>query len=226
MRMIFLLVVMVMASFRAHAAGDTIPFAGVQEECVQVGEITFGPNGRWANCHVTRGRWFATIDFLDLHQAQYCLGKNTNSCDQKALVIFANRAYTPDAKVLLIRIDEGTMEYDDPLVVISDNENVMSVSSHNAAGVVVKNYYLWRTDHWLPIEAQGWLPGVSAFLPVGTSVRSSPALPDLETMSARVSVFREADADCCPSGGMASVALGLAKEQFMVKQVKAVSVGE
>ena len=42
---------------------ETVPFEGVQRDCRQVGGITFGAKAKWANCHVTRGRWVATIDF-------------------------------------------------------------------------------------------------------------------------------------------------------------------
>lgn len=218
MRTIFLLLTLMLLS-PAHAADDVLKFDGVQQACVQVGEITFGPGGRWAHCHVTRGRWLATMDFLDLYQAQYCLGRNAETCDQRALVIFGNRAYTPEAKALLVHIVDGNMEYDDPLVVIVDDESVMGVSAHGPAGEVRKNYYLWRDDHWVAMDAQGWQRDLAARLPGGMSVREA-TWPDLETMTAQVRLFRAGDVDCCPSGGLASVKLGLAQTMFTVKQVK------
>jgi len=151
-----------------HAKGNQVEFAGVQKECVQVGKITFGPGGRWANCHVTRGRWVATIDFTDLYQAQYCLGKNEQTCDQRAMVIFANRAYKPTAKVLLTRIDKGGTEYDDPLVVSSPNGRAMVVTARTPNGADTKNYYRWQTDHWIPMnEKDGQELEQAPFLSVG-----------------------------------------------------------
>ena len=225
MHNILLLLLVALVATPVYAAGDVTKFEGVQQECAQVGDITFGPGGRWASCNVTRGRWIATLNFMDLYQAQYCLGKNEEACDQRALVIFSNRAYTPDAKALLVRIDEGAMEYDDPLVVISGDESVMSISAHSPAGVVAKSYYLWRIDHWVAMDAQGWLHGLYAHLPKGASVRQA-AWPDLETMSAQVSLFRMDDADCCPTGGVAKVELGLAKEKFAIQQVKVSPMGK
>lgn len=218
MRNIFLLLV-ALTSFSVNATENVTKFEGVQQKCVQVGKITFGPAGRWASCDVTRGRWVATLDFLDVYQAQYCLSNKAKNCDKRALVIFANRAYTPDAKVLMVRIDDGAAKYDDPLVVASDDESIMSISVHNSAGGMAKYYYLWRTDHWVEINAKGWLRGLSAQMPKGVSVRHT-AWPDLETMSAQVSLFRTGDADCCPTGGVAKVDLELAKAEFAVKQVK------
>lgn len=228
MRVIFLLVLALLASTQVNAqiSNKVIPFAGVQEECVQVGEISFGAGGRWASCRVTRGRWVATIDFLDLYQAQYCLSKKADVCDKRAMVIFANRAYTPEASVLMVRVDDGGMEYDDPLVVINGDDSVMSVSAHNVAGVVTKSFFLWHADHWVPMSGQTWLPDLSAYIPDGTSARQSLSWPDLETMSARVSLFAKGDADCCPSGGVARVELGLVNEKFTVKQVKVLSNDE
>lgn len=225
MRILTILLLMAALSPSVHAADEVTGFDGVQVECAQVGGITFGPGGRWPSCHVTRGRWVGTIDFIDLYQAQYCLGKTGESCDQRAQVIFGNRAYTPEAKALLVRIDPGATAYDDPLIVISGDERVMSLSAHDPAGALSKSYYLWRSDHWMPMDAQGWQHGLAGKLPVGASVRQA-AWPDLETMSARVNLFRENDADCCPTGGLANVELGLVKETFAIRQVKVGAMGE
>ncbi len=206
---------------------ETVPFEAVQNECKQVGGIKFGANAQWENCHVTRGRWVATIDFLDIYQAQYCLGSTPESCQQRAQVLFANRAYTPHATVLLVRLDEAGTSYADPLIVNSDNDSVMGMTSHNAAGAVTTQYYVWRTGHWVAMDAQHWQHDLQALLPKGTSAREVSVLPDLESMSAEVKLFRSSDADCCPSGGIANIALGLEsglgsnneKAQFTVKQV-------
>lgn len=202
---------------------ETVPFEDVQYECKQVGGVKFGANAQWRNCHVTRGRWVATIDFLDIYQAQYCLGSTPDGCQQRAQVLFANRAYTPDATVLLVRMDEAGTSYADPLIVNSGNDSVMSMTSHNAAGAATTQYYVWRTDHWATMDVQHWQQDLQALLPKGTSMREISALPDLESMSAEVILFKSSDADCCPSGGIANIVLGLGsndeKVQFTVKQV-------
>ena len=206
---------------------ETVPFEAVQYECKQVGGIKFGANAQWENCHVTRGRWVATIDFLDIYQAQYCLGSTPDGCQQRAQVLFANRAYTPDATVLLVRLDEAGTSYTDPLIVTSDDNSVMSMTSHNVDSIVATQYYVWRTDHWAAMDTQHWQHNLQALLPKGTSTREVSALPDLESMSAEVKLFKSNDADCCPSGGTANVTLGLEsglgsndeKAQFTVKQV-------
>ncbi len=221
MRAVILLMLVILASSHVHAKNDVIPFAGVQSECMQVDDITFGSSGRWASCNVTRGRWFATIDFLDMYQAQYCLGKEKGVCDRRAMVLFANRAYTPDAKVLLAKVDDGAVKYDDPRVVAFSDETIMGLSMLSAAGAVAKSFYLWRTDHWMLMEeAQAWVRDLSGLLPEGTSTRQFPVWPDLETMTAQVRLFHPEDADCCPSGDLANVELGLVNGRFTLMQVK------
>ena len=198
---------------------QTVPFEGIQKECRQVGAITFGANAKWAYCHVTRGRWVATIDFLDLYQAQYCLGNTPNSCEQTAQVVFANRAYTPDATVLLLRLDEAGTQYIEPLVVSSDDDSVMSMASRSAAGNISTQYFVWRDNRWLAIDAQHWQHDLQAQLPNGTSTRNFSAWPNLENMRAEVKLFNPKDADCCPSGGVANVEIGLKTNQFIVKNL-------
>lgn len=196
-----------------------VPFDGVQEHCVQAGEVTFGPNGRWNSCHVTRGRWSSTIDLIDIYQAQYCLGKDESSCEQRALVLFANRAYTKDATILIQRIDPPDTIYDDPLVVIIGDDRLMSVSSRTTDSNKITNYYIWDAGHWMPLKLNTWQRDLSSKVPKGTSIRQAVA-PSLESMSADVDLFKPSDADCCPTGGKAHVEFGFENENFVVKNVQ------
>jgi hypothetical protein len=55
-------------------------------------------------------------------------------------------------------------------------------------------------------------------LPKGTAIRQS-VLPDLESMIAKVNLFKTSDKDCCPTGGNAIVELGFEKDNFTIKNV-------
>ena len=203
-------------SLPAHARGDVTKFEGVQEQCVQVGKIKFGKNAKWSDCSVTKGRWFATLDFIDMYQAQYCLGKGDGACDQRAFLVFGNRAYTPNAKVILQRIDPGAAEYDDPLLVQTKYGDILTLSARFPDGSVSRSYYRWRSGHWIPLDARGWLRELSKRLRKGQSIKAG-AWPDADSMSAQVTLY---STDGSGSGdNVAEVELGLANDRFTVKKV-------
>ena len=218
MRLAFTSILLITAavSSTVHARGDVIKFEGVQEHCVQVGEIKFGAKGRWSNCSVTTGRWFATMGILDLYQAQYCLGKGDGECDRKAFLFFANRAYTPNAKMILQRIDPGAAQYDDPLVVETKYGDILTLSARFPDGRVSKSDYRWKSDRWIPVDARGWLRDLSKQLPKDV-VAKGDAWPDADTMSVRVPLAPRGESGL--GVAMAEVELALAQERFTVKKV-------
>lgn len=218
----FLLLISV-ASLPVHAKGNVVKFEGVQEQCVPVGKIKFGANASWADCHVTKGRWFATLDILDMYQVQYCLGKGDGTCEQRAFLVFANRAYTPDAKVLLQRIDPGEAEYDDPLLVETKYGDVLTLTARFPDGRASKSYYLWRRDRWEPLDANGWLRELSRLLPKGMTIVGE-AWPDADSMSAQAMLGAAIGATAKHSA--AEVELGLANNRFTVKKVTLVRAAE
>jgi hypothetical protein len=220
-RLWMMLLLVALLSFKAYAADENpnaIMFEGVQEHCVQLGEIKFGPGAHWNSCHITRARWVSTINLIDMYQTQYCLGKDEQSCEQRAWVLFANRAYTKEAKALVVRMDPSTTVYKDPLVIVTGDNYLMSMPSYNADGVESINYFMWHMGDWVPVESQAWVHNLTAKLPKGTSIRQV-VWPDLESMSAEVNLFKSSDSDCCPTGGKAKVDLGFEGENFSVKKV-------
>jgi hypothetical protein len=206
-------------SSQVHAIGDMTALLNVQEECSQVGDISFGPGQRWASCQVTRGRWVSTIDLVDMYQAQYCLGGSPGNCEQKALLLFGNRAYTPMAKLMVQRLDPANTEYDDPLVIKNEYGRILTVSARLPDGSRSKQYYLWQAGSWSPIDSQAWLKDLAKRLPAG-STASQVSLPDVDTMSAKAMFSRPAKAACCAAKkGVATVELGLRQGRFLLKKI-------
>ncbi|MEQ1591971.1 MAG: hypothetical protein ABL892_06225 [Thiobacillaceae bacterium] len=174
-----------LAGLPPNVAKASSAFPELQTHCVQTGSIRFGAKGRWKNCEVTRGRWFVTLDFLDQYQTQYCLGKRDKPCEQRALLVFSNRAYTPTARLLLQRVDAGNTEYDDPLVVRSAYGTVMLLTSRTPGSADTQRYYLWQADHWSALEAEAWQRELVQQLPPDSRIKSVSPL-DISRMSARV----------------------------------------
>lgn len=205
-------------SGQVYAIGDMTALLDVQEECSQVGEISFGPGQRWANCQVTRGRWVSTIDLVDMYQAQYCLGSHPDNCERRALLLFGNRAYTPMAKLMLQRLDPAGTEYDDPLVIKNEYGRILTVSVRLPDGSRNKQYYLWQAGGWVPIDSQAWLNDLAKRLPAG-STADQVGLPEVDTMSAQATFFRPTRAACCANKGVATIELGLRQGRFWLKKI-------
>jgi len=151
-------------------------------ECAQVGDISFGADGNWAHCHVTKSHWFSRIAFIDLYQAQYCLGSRADHCDHTALLVFANYPFTPIGRLLVERIDPAGTEYDEPVVASTAQERVLILSTHmpdtiaGAAGT--KSYYRWANGGWLRInEIKG--SGVASEQRSGSDASATRAAPDV-----------------------------------------------
>jgi hypothetical protein len=197
------------------ALGDLAAFERIQSECVNVGDITFGPQGRWADCRVTTGRWFSTIGITDIYQAQYCLGSDGNVCTERALLLFSNRAYTPGAKMLFRRIDPGDTVYADPQVWRTDYGWIMKLEARRPEQSALRSYYLWQDENWQPIEAVGWQRELSRRLPAGVVI-AGELRPDLDQMNAHVDLLRRTDG----STGSAEAELGIARGRLTVKKLR------
>lgn len=198
----------------AAALGDLAAFERVQNECVNVGGMSFGPQGRWAACRVDKGRWFSTIGITDMYQAQYCLGSG-DGCTERALLLFSNRAYTPGAKMLFRRIDPGDTAYADPQVWQTDYGWIMALEARRPGQPVQRSYYLWQDENWQPIEAAGWQRELSRRLPPGITL-AGELRPDLDHMNAQAELQRRADG----ATGSAEVELGIARGRLIVKALR------
>jgi len=207
---------------------NKVEFARVQSECVQSVDITFGPQGRWASCRVTRAGFVATIGLQDFYYAHYCLANKagnttTNTaggCDRQAQVVFRNRAYRPEAFVDMVRIDPPGTGYDIPLLIGSDTESALVTGVRfSDQSEAERSYFIRRQDRWEPIEARAWLTHLPERLPAGLSVRAQSAqsaLPDPTTMVVRMPLFVAADRDCCATGGSVEVQLSIEGGVFQV----------
>ncbi len=203
---------------------NKVEFARVQEECVQSAEITFGPQGRWQSCTVTRAGFVATIGLQDFYYAHYCLGPTAAGCKHQAQVVFRNRAYRPEAFVEMVRIDPPGTRYDIPLLIGSDTEGALATGVRFPGKRNIERSYFYRAqDSWEPMDARAWLKDLQARLPAGLSarvVRAQSVLPDPTTMAVRLPLYRAADRDCCATGGAAEVQLSLDGGAFRILDMK------
>lgn len=140
----------------AWAEDPRTTFPLSHDRCVAIGQISLGPQGAWPHCRVVKTGWFATIHPLDLYQTQYCLGRTAGSCEQTALLLFANRAYQPEARLLLQRLEPGPQDFDDPYLLHSANGVSMRLTMRSAGHKASKRYYVWQNERWLPVAPSSW----------------------------------------------------------------------
>ncbi|MBI2276145.1 MAG: hypothetical protein HYU74_02195 [Dechloromonas sp.] len=201
----------------AGAIGDLASFERIHTECVSAGEVSFGPQGSWSDCRIGKGRWFSTIGHIDFYQAQYCLGSGGEGCAQRALLLFANRAYTPVAKMILGRVDPGDTEYADPLVRQTPYGRVLAIEAQRPGRPAERSYYLWRDDHWQAIDTVGWRRDLLRRLPPGVALRDEP-LPDFDDMRVEAGLLRRRDR----AAGSAEIELGLVNARLSLKALHVV----
>lgn len=138
-----------------RAAGRDVAFDLIQSQCLGAGKVSRAALGNAAACAVTRGRWFSTIGHDDFYQAQYCLRARAQAakCRQRGLLLFANRAYTPTARLTLERIDPAGTSYDDPQVHVTPDGYVMRLTVRPPRGAPQTSDYRWQDDRWQAVKA-------------------------------------------------------------------------
>jgi hypothetical protein len=77
----------------------------------------------------------------------------------------------------------------------------------SGTGAFNKNFhFLWHNGIWQEIDVEGWLRTIR--LPPGFGIWKG-VLVNPQTFTARSSVWRDGDGNCCPSGGEVEVKLTL-----------------
>jgi hypothetical protein len=81
-------------------------------------------------------------------------------------------------------------------------------------------YYLWNKEkeEWQRIDSETWLKDVGERIPPELHIWKG-IWPDLKHMTAEIGLYRDGDANCCPTGGSALIELAIDHGKFFVKSV-------
>lgn len=79
-------------------------------------------------------------------------GARIGNREQHGLLLFANRAYTPTARLPLERIDLAGTTYDAPQVHVTPDGYVMRLTALPPRGAPQTSDYRWQDDRWLAVR--------------------------------------------------------------------------
>jgi len=149
------------------ASGQALEFDRIHNECVQVPGLEFGAGREWAHCRLEHVAFVVTVGLNDFYATRYCLGNKAGVCERRAQILFANRAYRPEATVAHVDSADGHTEFLDPVAVISADESQLLVLSTRSQGRVERRFYTWQARRWVPINAGKWVAEYARQLPAG-----------------------------------------------------------
>ena len=159
----------------AAASGPTLEFDRIHNECVQVPGLEFGAGREWTQCQLEHVAFVATVGLNDFYATRYCLGNKPGVCERRAQVLFANRAYRPEATIAHVDSTDGQNEFLDPVAVMSADGSDLLVLSTRSQGKVERRYYTWQARRWVPIDAGKWIAEYARQLPAGQRVVQADA---------------------------------------------------
>lgn len=210
-------------SAAAEPAKPAIEFARIQDECVSTPAVPFGPGERWSSCRLTRAGFVGTIGLLDFYYATYCLVSRGERCDRAALMVFANRAYRPEATLQFHRVDPAGTRYEHAMMVGTADAHAIATTARLPGQPVERQFRAWAGDRWQPVDAAAWRATLAADLPsrLPEGLRAQlprEVMPEPERMALLVPLRRARDGS---AAGVAEVSVTLDGARFAVGDVHA-----
>lgn len=147
--------------------------------------------------------------------------------EQMAAVVLAAQPGGDAATPMVWTQDVGVAYYDAPRVVRSPAGDLLVLGGAMAGtGNLNIEVVLQRTGRgrWAEVDTQGWLTALPARLPGGMGVWKG-VYPDYETFTATTALWKDGDANCCPTGGFVAVTLRMAGDRLVIDGAK-VTLGE
>ncbi len=218
---------------RQQRYGRTYTQGALSKGCPPAFGEPVGGKGTYKECRLRGVRPAGKVAGQSWVAAEYCLARNDNEdsgCragrgdegrNEIAVLVFT-RAQAGGPFVL--RLDyrdgegnpfDGVRAYDTPAGALLEIAFRASGTGNLNAGA----YFLWRNGGWRPLDAQAWITDLQRRLPRGLSVRKGP-WPDLDAMTFDSPLWKEGDANCCPSGGVVYVELGIEGDRLVIRSLK------
>jgi hypothetical protein len=214
------------------------PMAVVAKQCIDFAAVKHGKEpGDLRECAVSEFGEFASMNGHRYYYALYCLIPNyadKGRCGDgsfiggfyalhRGLAIFQQDPASSDkAQLLFERVnrDLGTKTYARPQLIRRTSETLLAIpiTVDGSEHLNESEYFLWSGSAWTPLESKKWLDDLERRIPSEFVIRNG-IWPDLETLRAEAGLYAEDDAKCCPSGGLARIALAIRSGSIVLQSL-------
>lgn len=201
----------------------------IEARCVEFEAVKAGKGGfDYRECRVTESGEFGVVEGDRYYYAAYCLMPNyvdkESKCGDKsgsgfynshrAMAVFALDRLSGAAKVVyrLVGAEFGLFHFrKKPLIVRHGGETLLwlPVTADGTGHFNDSRCYVRRVGRWEPYDKTSWVSDLVARLPAGAELWKG-IWPDMQTLTSEVYLYRQGDANCCASGGVARVRLRVA----------------
>jgi hypothetical protein len=214
--------------------GQQLSMAVIRSQCIEFSEVKRGERpGDYRDCQLSEFGQFGTVDGDIYFYALYCLIRNDDTNKGKCgddsfngryyrhrgLAIFTRGSTAEYARLLFERAsnDIGVLFYQKPQIIQSGAGVLLylPIALDGTGNGDESEYYLRESGRWEPIEAMEWLEDLQHRIPAGLRTRKG-IWPDLNTMQAEAGLYRDGDANCCPSGGTVVIRLSIQARRFVI----------
>jgi len=191
-------------------------------------------DAEFGDCRVSEVGVIGAVEDKTFYSALYCVmaqyqSKTTkcgdgsfeaNYADARALVIFER-----SKDVGAFAVQRGY--FDGENIFVYQRPRLHTVAGRTILHVPIRvdgsgagnssEYYEW-SDGWQQIESEQWERDLVRAIPAGRALRKG-IWPDLNAMTVEASLYREGDANCCPTGGRLTATLAIQDRKFVLNDV-------
>ncbi len=156
------------------------------------------------------------------HYALYCVGPEaaTGTCELRGAALFLDDG-TGRISRFLTRLDELDLYASAPSISTNGPDTLLElpVDVSGTGAFSDNDTFRFDQDHWTRLDTQCWQADLGKRIPRGTSINKGVNL-NLGSLTAQAWLYREADANCCPTGGSVDVKLKRTGDRLVIESLR------
>lgn len=194
----------------------------VNSECLAL------PDEQNATCNVERFGQLGTVYVSPLYYAMYHYANPPDPVLDRRRVVIMEDTGGGRLDELFATPGDPAVQYDEPqLIKITADRALLLIPGHDSGtgNLNREQLFVWRDYEWHKADTTSWLADLPGRLPAGLKVWKG-VYPDYTTMTAETPLWREGDANACPTGGRAKIILGWRADRVVLRRVRVERAGE